>query len=131
MHLGVLEFELLLDESFSLKDKRSVVKSLKDRLHREHLVSVSEVAGHDHMRFAVLGVSVVAPTATRASTVLDAIERKFDQGTEYRPGGRRRTVLSSQDLFRGQLESGEPEWSEADSAEFESLAEQAIEEAES
>jgi len=129
MHLGVLEIELLLDESFSLKDKRRVVKSIKDRLHREHLVSVSEVAGHEHMRFAVIGITVVAPDAARVACVLDSIERKIDRGTEYRPGGRRRAVLSSQSLFRDTLGSDEPEWSEDDRAEFESLGQQAIREA--
>ena len=43
MVVGILQFELLVPGATSLKDKRRVVKSVKDRLHREHLVSVAEV----------------------------------------------------------------------------------------
>lgn len=129
MHLGVLEIELLLDESFSLKDKRRVVKSLKDRLHREHLVSVAEVAGQDHQRFGVLGVTFVSADPERVSAVLDAVERKIDGGTEYRTGGRRRSVLSADSFFTGQLSEGEPAWTDEDAAVFEELGRRAVEEA--
>ena len=129
MYLALLEIELLLDESFSLKDKRSVVKSLKDRLHREHLVSVAEVNGLNHQRFAVLGVAVVAPDPTRAGEVLDAVVRKIERGTEYRVGGNRRSVRGADELFRSELPPSEPEWTDADSARFREIGEAAIEEA--
>ena len=43
MVVGILQIEVSIDGSTSLKDKRRVVSSLKDRLHREHQVSVAEV----------------------------------------------------------------------------------------
>ncbi len=42
--VGILQFELLIRQRRSLKDKRRVVRSVRDRLHREHLVSVAETA---------------------------------------------------------------------------------------
>ncbi|MBL8222124.1 MAG: DUF503 domain-containing protein, partial [Bryobacterales bacterium] len=45
--IGVLTLELHLPDSHSLKDKRSVVKGLKDRLRHRFNVSVAEIGGHD------------------------------------------------------------------------------------
>ncbi len=42
--IGVLTMELRLDESHSLKEKRHVVQSLKDRLRHKFNVSVAEIA---------------------------------------------------------------------------------------
>jgi len=44
----------------SLKDKRRVVKSVKDRIAHGHNVSVAEVAALDEHRRAVLGVAMVS-----------------------------------------------------------------------
>src|SRR5258707_366794 len=58
MMVGILQFELLIRGSESLKDKRRVIRSLKDRLHREHLVSVAEVGLLDNPRAARLGLAL-------------------------------------------------------------------------
>lgn len=79
MVVGILQFELLIHDAQSLKDKRSVVKSLKDRLHREHLVSVAEVASHDDMSTAVLGLALVGVDGRRVAEVLDQICAKLRQ----------------------------------------------------
>lgn len=77
MVIAVLQFELLIPQSQSLKDKRRVVRSVKDRLHREHLVSVAEVAALDILTVAVMGLSLVSRDAKHAGTVLDQIEAKL------------------------------------------------------
>ena len=45
--IGVITLELRLDESHSLKDKRQVVKSLKDRLRGKFNVAVAEIDYQD------------------------------------------------------------------------------------
>ena len=45
--IGVITFELRLDESHSLKDKRHFVKSLKDRLRAKFNVAVAEIDFQD------------------------------------------------------------------------------------
>jgi len=85
MHVGVLQIELLIRASESLKDKRRVVKSIKDRLHREHLISVAEVATQDHHRVATLGVAVTAEQAARCAAVLDTVVQKLKDRSS-RPG---------------------------------------------
>lgn len=77
MFVGILQFELRVAGSTSLKDKRRVVRSLKDKLHREHLASIAEVGALDHLTIAAMGVAVVANSAARCGEVLDAILAKL------------------------------------------------------
>ena len=98
MVIGVLQFELLVPASQSLKDKRRVVKSLKDRLHREHLVSVAEIAALDHHRLAVMGLCVVSNSVTYANSVLDAVLNKIRALHDARLGEVHREVLSGDSL---------------------------------
>ena len=73
MVVGILQFELLIHDAQSLKDKRRVVSSLKDRLHREHQVSVAEVALHDNMSVARLGLALVGVDGRYVGQALDRI----------------------------------------------------------
>ena len=60
MTVGVLQVELSIPDAFSLKDKRRVVKSLKDRIAHGHNVSIAEVGALDAHRTAVLGMAMVS-----------------------------------------------------------------------
>jgi len=60
MVVGVLQAELAVMGAASLKDKRRVIKSIKDRLANKYNVSVAEVAALDSHQRAVLGVAMVA-----------------------------------------------------------------------
>lgn len=59
MIVGVLQLELSIGDAMSLKDKRKVVKSLKDRIAHGHNVSIAEVGALDQHRTAILGVAMV------------------------------------------------------------------------
>jgi len=73
--IGVRYFELHLAGAHSLKDKRSVLKSLKDRLHNEFNVSVAETARHDAWQSAELTVCLVSSDRRHAESVLSTIDR--------------------------------------------------------
>ena len=60
MVVGVLQMELAIPESMSLKDKRRAVKSLKDRLGNKHNVSVAEVDYLDEHRRCLMAVAMVS-----------------------------------------------------------------------
>lgn len=60
MTVGVLQFEISIGDAMSLKDKRRVVKSLKDRIANSHNVSVAEVGALDEHRRSIIGVAMVA-----------------------------------------------------------------------
>lgn len=77
MVVGVLQFELLIHDAQSLKDKRRVVRSIKDRLHREHQVCVAEIGALDHMGLALLGVACVAIDGRRVGDIFDHITTKL------------------------------------------------------
>jgi uncharacterized protein YlxP (DUF503 family) len=60
MIVGILQLELSIDDAMSLKDKRRVVKSLKDRIAHGHNVSIAEVGALDEHRRSILGIAMVA-----------------------------------------------------------------------
>ncbi|MBN2560845.1 MAG: DUF503 domain-containing protein [Phycisphaerae bacterium] len=60
MVVGVLQLRLAIPEAMSLKDKRRVVKSIKDRLSGRHNVSVAEVDDLDEHRRCQLAVAMVS-----------------------------------------------------------------------
>jgi len=73
MIIGVLQVELLIGDAMSLKDKRRVVSSLKDRLHRLHNVAVAEVDQLDAMRTAILGIVVPSNNTRHVQGMLSRI----------------------------------------------------------
>jgi len=72
--IGVLTLELRLENSHSLKDKRHVVKSLKDRLRNKYNVSVAEIDYQDLWQRAAVAAVTVASDHTRAEQVLQSVE---------------------------------------------------------
>lgn len=69
--LGLCTIELFLPDSQSLKDKRQVLLSVKDRLHQKFNLSVAEVDGQDLWQKAVLGLACVANDSRHVNQVLD------------------------------------------------------------
>ena len=73
--IGVLTLELQIDHSHSLKDKRHVVKSLKERLRSRHNVAVAEIDYQELWQRAVVAVVTVSADRTHAEQVLQAVEK--------------------------------------------------------
>ena len=74
MVVGLRVWELHLNGCQSLKDKRRILKSLKDRLHRRFNVSVSETNHHELWQRAELACCVVAGNRRQVESVLSAAE---------------------------------------------------------
>lgn len=74
MVVGVVSFELSLPGCRSLKEKRSVVKSLRERIRNRFNASVAETAHQDVWTRGELTVAVVAADRRRADSVLDRID---------------------------------------------------------
>jgi len=96
MFVGVMRFSLQIVGARSLKDKRSVVRSLKERAQSRLRVSIAEVGALDHPQQATLGVACVSNDAAMcdklladighmASTLPDAV--LTDRATEIIPFG--------------------------------------------
>jgi uncharacterized protein YlxP (DUF503 family) len=71
MVVGLCTVELFISDSQSLKDKRQVLHSLKDRLHGKFNLSVAEVDGQDLWQKAVLGMACVANDGSHVNQVLE------------------------------------------------------------
>ena len=69
--VGLCTVELFIPESQSLKDKRQVLLSLKDRLREKFNISVAEVEGQDLWQKAVLGLACVANEGRYVNQVCD------------------------------------------------------------
>lgn len=74
MIIGVVSWELEIYGAQSLKEKRSVVRSLKDRLRQRHNLSVAETAHQDVWQRAELTACVVASARKVADQVLEAAD---------------------------------------------------------
>lgn len=73
MYIGIAAFELHIESAQSLKDKRMVVRSMRDRIRRKYEVSVAEVDLNDLHQRARMGVAVVSNKKREVIKMLDAI----------------------------------------------------------
>ncbi|MGZ8748385.1 MAG: DUF503 domain-containing protein [Mycobacterium sp.] len=74
MWIGWLEFDLLLEDVHSLKQKRSVIRPVIAELHRRFAVSAAETGSMDLHRRAGVGIAVVSADRGHVVDVLDAAE---------------------------------------------------------
>jgi uncharacterized protein len=72
--VGVLTFELRLEHSHSLKDKRQVVKSLKDRLRVRFNVAVAEVDLQEMWQRAIVSAVTISGDQKMAEEILQRVE---------------------------------------------------------
>jgi uncharacterized protein YlxP (DUF503 family) len=72
--IGVLTLELRLEDAHSLKDKRHVVKGLKDRLRARFNVAVAEIDFEDVWQRALVAAVTVSGSRERAEQVLQSVE---------------------------------------------------------
>jgi uncharacterized protein YlxP (DUF503 family) len=60
MPVGLLTLELHIPEAQSLKDKRQVLRSLKDRLRGRFNVAVAELEHHEVWQRSVVGIVTIS-----------------------------------------------------------------------
>src|SRR5438093_11928868 len=73
MVVGVCTIDLHLPGTGSLKGKRQILLSLKDRLKKTYNVSIAEVDGNDLWQRAILGVACVSNDGRHARQMLAAL----------------------------------------------------------
>ena len=94
MVVGILQTELAIDWAVSLKDKRRIVSSLKNRLHREYQVSIAEVDQQDKHRLAVLGITMASNSVSHCQRVLDQVLKKLSNAKDCVVSDHRIEILS-------------------------------------
>ncbi len=75
LHVLALAVDLRIPEASSLKDKRSVVRTIVEGARRRYGVSAAETGHVDRPSRAELGFAVVSGSAGQCTEVLDAVER--------------------------------------------------------
>ncbi len=73
MIVGTLKMRLVLRESHNLKDKRRVLKSLKDTLSNKFNISVAETDEQDVWQTAEIGVASVGTDGSFVQSVLTSV----------------------------------------------------------
>ncbi len=83
--IGVAHITIYLDESFSLKDKRQVVRSITARVRNQFNAGIAEVEDLNDMRAATLGIVCISNQAAHANemltTIIAFIERNLELGS--------------------------------------------------
>lgn len=73
MRVGACQIEIFIDHSFSLKDKRRVVNSIKDRIKNRFNVSIIEAGASSNRKRTTIGLSCVGIDETSVRDVLNQI----------------------------------------------------------
>ncbi|MDR7084600.1 uncharacterized protein YlxP (DUF503 family) [Arthrobacter ginsengisoli] len=97
MWIGWIEFDVLLGDVHSLKEKRSVVRPVLAELKRRFEVSVAEAGLQDQYRRAVIGVGLVSADRAHLIEVLAAVERFMAARPELELLSARQRELRSDD----------------------------------
>ncbi len=82
MIVGLLEGHLDVPGARSLKDKRQVLKGLKDRIRENFNVSVAEVDHQEVWQSAVLGVAIISTDKQYANQVLSQVINFIERNPE-------------------------------------------------
>jgi uncharacterized protein len=97
MWLGALEFDLLLGDVHSLKEKRSMIRPLIAEVRKRFELSVGEVDHLELHRRTAIGVAAVSPDRAHLVEVLDAVEQLVAYRPEVELLSVRRTLRSGDD----------------------------------
>ena len=78
MVITILHLHLFFPESQSLKDKRSVLKGLKDRLKSRFNISLLETDHQDTWQRSSLSIALLADTQPSADSLTESIKRTVE-----------------------------------------------------
>ncbi|HUX51724.1 MAG TPA: DUF503 domain-containing protein [Spirochaetia bacterium] len=73
MVVSMIQLILELPDITSIKEKRKIIKSLKDRVRVKYHISVAEVDLHDSLSFAQVGGAVVSNSRTFGESVMQKV----------------------------------------------------------
>lgn len=79
MTVGLLTLELHIPDAQSLKDKRQILRSLKDKLRGHFNVAVSELEYHDTWQRSVVGVVTLSNEQQHVEESLQKVLAEADR----------------------------------------------------
>lgn len=97
MWIGWIEFDVLLGDVHSLKEKRAVVRPIIAELKRKYEVAAAETGHLDLHRRAGIGASLIAADSKHVIDVLDTVEQFLSGRPEIEILTARRKLAKSDD----------------------------------
>lgn len=82
MFVGVVRLEILIPSAFSLKDKRNVLRGVKDSVFSKTGVRIAELGGDDKWNFTALGFAVVSSRETEVKKWVEDVLRILNENNE-------------------------------------------------
>ncbi|OHB84879.1 MAG: hypothetical protein A3J73_02855 [Planctomycetes bacterium RIFCSPHIGHO2_02_FULL_38_41] len=79
--VGVLNVRLVIRSANTLKDKRRIIKGLKDRIKNSFNVSISETGALDNCQYSKLGIAMVGNDTNYVQSVLSGLINLFHRLT--------------------------------------------------
>lgn len=77
-----MKVSFLIYNSYSLKDKRSVIKSIIKKSQNKFNVSISEVDAHDTLNQGIVGIAVVSNNRKLSQQILDQVIQEIEDNGE-------------------------------------------------
>jgi len=94
MFIGTLEFELYMPGNGSLKDKRRVVRSIKDRLKARFNVAVAEIDYQDKWQRTVIGMCTVNSRQSEIELILSKVREIFNDNCDFMILREKKSILA-------------------------------------
>jgi uncharacterized protein YlxP (DUF503 family) len=79
IRVGVLRVDFHISESTSLKDKRSCLRRIRDKIKNKFNVSISEVSNHDKWQLATFAVVSVSNDKKHLDATLNKVKNFFEK----------------------------------------------------
>jgi uncharacterized protein YlxP (DUF503 family) len=79
MPVGLLTLEIHIPDAQSLKDKRQVLRSLKDQLRRQYNVAIAELDHHDVWQRSVIGIVTLSNEEKHVREMLNKVLDEADR----------------------------------------------------
>ncbi len=84
MIVSMIQMIFEIPDAGDLKDKRRIVRSVKDRLQRQFHMSAAEVDLQDSISFAQIGAALVSNSKTFGETVIQKAFSAIEKDTPVR-----------------------------------------------
>jgi uncharacterized protein YlxP (DUF503 family) len=85
MTIGLLQMEMMLPHTNSLKDKRSLLKRMINLVRKKYNVSFSELSGNDSLGKTHIGIVTLSNHSDKCHQVLTEVENFISQNFDVMP----------------------------------------------
>jgi uncharacterized protein YlxP (DUF503 family) len=82
MVINGYQMTFIIYDSYSLKDKRSVMKSILKRMHNKYNISIAEVGKQDKLNQGMIGIAIVGNDAVFSQKIFDQVLNEIEENYE-------------------------------------------------